>query len=266
MISFNISVSKRDKFYKALSSGAGFQIMPKRLGYIDCSKYENIDNTNDNVLIHTGYDMNVFTNMIMQSTYKVNLYLKSYIELANKLKIKNILFHGPDTYETYNKFNNGLIALRNLKEKHKLNVIVEMPAFRKSLLDEIEDDYEFIKSYFNQIIKNELQICIDTAHLFANGLNVDQMIDLLEEFKGNYKFIHLNGNCKDVYEKDKHTYILNEDNNIEDADKLLKYISNNLKDIICIMEIKEKNYDEYLEMINGYKLKIVDESIHDLLC
>lgn len=262
MISFNISVSKRDKFYKALLSNQGFQIMPTRFGFVNVKSYENIENENDNVIIHTGYDINIFTNLILQPSYKVNQYLTSYVELSNKLKIKYILIHGPDTIEKYKYFINGLSIL---KTTYINNIyVIEMPSFRKSLLDTIDDKFKFIKEYFKICVENEFDVCFDTAHLYANGLNVDEMIELMEEFKGHYKFIHLNGNLSDVYTKDKHTFILDDKSKLKDVDKLLKYISKT--DIICIMEIKTQNYKLYKKFAEDYKLKIVDEKIHDLLC
>lgn len=265
MISFNISVSKRKKFYEALKSGQGFQIMPTRFGFVNYSTYEKMDKENLNIIIHTGYDINIFTNLILQSTYKVNQYLLTYFKLAEKLKIKYVLIHGPDTIEKYNYFSNGLIALLSLIPEN-IKCVIEMPTFRKSLLDIIDDNYDFILNYFKTCTNKDMfDICLDTAHLYANGLSTDQIIDLMTELDRNFKFIHLNGNLNEVYSKDKHTFILDEKSKLKEVDKLLKYIST-LENKICIMEIKNPNYEIYKQMAEEYNLNIVDEYIHDLMC
>ena len=145
-----------------------------------------------------------------------------------------------------------------------------MPALCKAYISKLDIPYkDYVINYFEICVSNGFEICVDTAHMFANGLNVDDMIEVLEHFKSKYKFIHLNGNCRKQFTKDKHTIPINEDsisepkNMIENMEKLMDYVSK--LGLNCIMELKYSNYEYYKSLANKFNFKIVDKEIHDLL-
>jgi endonuclease IV len=181
------------------------------------------------------------------------------------------LIHGPNNKIKFNNFIIGLEQLNVYKRLVKdVNFIIEMPTLCKSYFTELDETYkDYVIKYFEICVKNGFDICVDTAHMFANGLNVDDIIEVLEHFKGNYKFIHLNGNCRNQFTKDKHTIPINDDsinepkNMIEDMEKLMNYISG--LGVNCIMELKYSNYEYYKSLSDKFNFKIVDKEIHDLL-
>jgi hypothetical protein len=153
------------------------------------------------------------------------------------------------------------------KLKYKLQICIEMPAFCKSMYSILNqsDIYDFTLSYFNEAVKKGFDIVIDTAHLFSNGLETNQIIDILEIFKNNYKFIHLNGNAHAKFKKDKHTTLTScpdfEPNLIPKSNLILEKVSilmNSGK--VCISEQKCNNITYFNKLSKQYNFKL-NESI-----
>lgn len=291
ILSFNISTADKTRLYNALISNQPFQIMPTRFKYINITSYTSLINKLkmlkeirfDNVVIHTGYDIIVFKAEIVNSMYYLNHYINSYINFANMIHISNLLFHGPCNVEQFNNLDVGLMYLRTLSTNTKLNMIVEMPAFSKELVMYANTKFhmtmkQFVIEYLNRCVQFGLSLCIDTAHLYANGLNSDDIIQIIEMFQNYIKFIHLNGNCREQFKKDKHTvpilttltfesdvskFEVPPDNMIDNFDTVLNYLS--MKKFICILELHYKNYEYYSTLAKDYDFNIVDENVHSLI-
>lgn len=261
LISFNKSTVNKSDF---LTNIDPYQIVPASQNFITdklINSYPNI--TFDNkILIHSSFTTKPFLTKQLNSDYFTSN-LKGYDKLADKLKTKYILFHGPSNYEEYNNFVDGLKSLNdNINNKI---ICIEIPYFASTLREHINNYYEFIDNYLNTVIefkkttdKNEFQLIIDTAHLHSNGLNGKQMIELLSKYKDNYDFIHLNGNIKKQFTSDEHVQIDSENDKIEFSYDILKFVVSLNK--ICICETKDGDYEYYKEIANEFGYSIVKEN------
>ena len=237
MLTFNITTS-RNKFERL--NNLTFQIMPTRTGLLNPYKFDQIQNQKTNIVLHTGYDFHPF----QFSLFDVNSYtvqqLKSYLDTCRRLHVDQLLIHGPDQPKYLKYFDSTLTILR-------------------AYLD---------VSYFNTVIKFGFDIVIDTAHLFGNGLTTNQMIEVMEIFKNNYKYIHLNGNCRPQYSHDKHTTLTPchnyPSNLIPDVQKLLLKVKE-LMDLgkICISEQKCNSREYFIELSKQYGFKLNSELINN---
>ena len=230
--------------------------MPTRFNFINYLKF-NKTTSPTNILLHTGYDFKPWTSEFAIKTNYQYLLFQNYIDTSKYLNVKQLLIHGPDSIETL-PFLSYTLSLLKYYNKNNINISIEMPAFTKSIYTSINksDMLNFIRSYFNECVKYGFEIVIDTAHLYSNGLEVDDMIKILNEFKNNYTFIHLNGNEHDKYTKDKHT-TFTKNNKIKDIDKLLKYVSKLNK--ICISEQKCNDMKYFKNIAEKYGFKLNDE-------
>ena len=277
MFSYNISTSKNK--FQSLQEQT-FQIMPARLGVLNPFKFKQSTKTNTNILLHTGYDFHPFQPEMFDPLSKQSQLLNSYLETCERLHVDQLLIHGPDQPNSLKYFECGLTILKlyldgfnsklidsissqNTIQRNKLQICIEMPAFTKSMYSILKNNiYDFILSYFKTIIDFKFDIVIDTAHLFSNGLNTQEIISILELFKDNYKYIHLNGNCNPQFKKDKHTTLTDcqgyEKNLIPNPELLLKKASElmNNNNKICISEQKcnDVNYFKKLSKEYGFKL------------
>ena len=77
------------------------------------------------------------------------------------------------------------------------------------------------------MIRDKFRIVVDTAHLYANGLTIDQMIEYIEKWKKNIKYIHFNGNANSIFTRDLHVPMYSERNKFSDIEKLSDYVSKN---------------------------------------
>lgn len=263
-----------------------FQIMPVRTGFINLDKFKIAPKSSEPkpILIHTGYDFSPFSiNGLNPNSYAVKL-LYNNLDLLEKINADYVLIHGPDTTSKLSYFMQGLAFIKQCtlnyytskKLPPKFKICIEIPAFKKDLYNTINSLYndstlnlkviQFIKECLNECVKNGFSIVLDTAHLYANGLSTSQQIELLKEYSDYYKYIHLNGNCKNAYEPDEHT-ILNPNglkstfkpNKIPDVSLLLSEISKLNK--ICISEEKCNNYDYFKNLADTYDFKLVSQKI-----
>jgi endonuclease IV len=139
-----------------------------------------------------------------------------------------------------------------------VKIVIEIPAFTKDLHKYINDNNlehkSFIIKYLNTCIDAKFDIVLDTAHLYANGLGCNEMCELIDQFKSNFEWLHLNGNSRPQFTTDMHTYVLADDNKFKnEVDVLLKKLVT--IDCICILEsINYKDLDtSELDMRYGFK-------------
>lgn len=256
ILSFNKSIINRKDFKINKSP---YQILPGRSYLYDSliNSFENLNIDFDNkILIHTTF----ITRPFSSSSYETENKLKScksnlnqYIKLCNALRTKYILIHGPMNEDEYNNFDKGLDLINEVYKDSELIICIEITAFSSTLIKLVKDNnyYNFCKEYLNKVINYKpdnftFQVVIDTAHLHTNGLNYKEMINLLEYFKNNYDFIHLNGNIKDQFKyPDNHVHINSIDDKIEHSRRLLIYVSKLNKICICENTDEDKNNDNY---------------------
>ena len=287
IITFNKSTSDREDF---LVNKSPYQIVPLHdrffyKEYLDTLPNPEFDNK---ILIHSSFTTRPFSNKQIGNK-KCNDNLKGYELIANKLRTKYILFHGPANIDDYHNFNDGLSNI-DLNIKDKI-ICIEIPAFSKAFIDYIKQNqiinsssnpsnnsnqqinqssnqqlnpyYNFICEYLNTVtsfkpVNNQFQIVLDTAHLHSNGLNGIEIIKLCNEYLNYYDFIHMNGNIKDQFKPDIHTPI----DSINDKIKFSEYVVRNIAKLnkICICETKDGDYEYYQELSEEYGYSIVDKN------
>ena len=168
-----------------------------------------------------------------------------------------------------------------IKSQYQLQICIEMPVLCKSMYSSNDslgfsgltpkNVYSFVLSYFETAIKFGFDIVVDTAHLYGNGLSTEEMINILEMFKNNYKYIHLNGNCNPQFTKDEHTTLTDcpefKPNLIPNVDLLLKEVAKlmNENNKICISEQKCNNIKYFKSLANKYKFKLNEYIPIDLI-
>ena len=226
------------------------QFMPAQRSYLKLEQAKPINL--DNVLIHTSYVTRPFSSNGLNQMSKTMHNLKLYHKMS-----PDILVHGPSNPDEYSNFGLGLELLNNLP--HKTNI--EIPSFSKQLIAMMDKPFTFIDEYLKFVVDNNFPIVLDTAHLHANGLNVNEMITLFEKYKDSYKYIHLNGNEKAKYLSDIHCPITSDRNKILHVDRLL---SNIPKDKIIISESPcgDWNYWVNLSKEYGWNLVKFDEHLN----
>ena len=287
IITFNKSTSDREDF---LVNKSPYQIVPLHdrffyKEYLDTLPNPEFDNK---ILIHSSFTTRPFSSKQIGNK-KCNDNLKGYELIANKLRTKYILFHGPANIDDYQNFNNGLSNI-DLNIKDKI-ICIEIPAFSKAFIDYIKQNvitnspsnssnnsnqqinqssnqplnpyYNFICEYLNTVtsfkpVNNQFQIVLDTAHLHSNGLNGIEIIKLCNEYLNYYDFIHMNGNIKDQFKPDIHTPI----DSVNDKIKFSEYVVRNIAKLnkICICETKDGDYEYYQELSEEYGYSIVDKN------
>lgn len=291
IITFNKSTSDRQDF---LINKSPYQIVPLHdrffyNEYLDTLPNPEFDNK---ILIHSSFTTRPFSSKQIGNK-KCNDNLKGYELIANKLRTKYILFHGPANIDDYHNFNNGLSNI-DLNIKDKI-ICIEIPAFSKAFIDYIKQNqiinspsnpsnnsnkqinqssnqssdqplnpyYNFICEYLNTVtsfkpVNNQFQIVLDTAHLHSNGLNGIEIIKLCNEYLNYYDFIHMNGNIKDQFKPDIHTPI----DSVNDKIKFSEYVVRNIAKLnkICICETKDGDYEYYQELSEEYGYSIVDKN------
>ena len=286
-ITFNKSTSDREDF---LVNKSPYQIVPLHdrffyKEYLDTLPNPEFDNK---ILIHSSFTTRPFSSKQIGNK-KCNDNLKGYELIANKLRTKYILFHGPANIDDYHNFNDGLSNI-DLNIKDKI-ICIEIPAFSKAFNDYIKQNvitnspsnssnnsnqeinqssnqplnpyYNFICEYLNTVtsfkpVNNQFQIVLDTAHLHSNGLNGIEIIKLCNEYLSYYDFIHMNGNIKDQFKPDIHTPI----DSVNDKIKFSEYVVRNIAKLnkICICETKDGDYEYYQELSEEYGYSIVDKN------
>ena len=277
-VSINISIKNDNEIYKSELC----QIMPLRFGYFGFGKVKPEDNENinkfkdnDKLIVHMSFSTRLWSK-INDKWMKMNI--------MNSLEFfkGKTLIHGPENEDEIERLEEGLKWLDSFV-KDKKRLIVEMPAFTKKVYSEKYKDgcYEKVKMYFDEILKYGFSICIDTAHCYANGLSVNMMYKLIFELlsgeesgseksgseksnsdKSNSErvVIHLNGNRNDMFKKDHHIFILNENSMFRKRCENLLYLIK-VFNLDCILELTDntefENYKDLLEELEEYGMNVI---------
>lgn len=115
--------------------------------------------------------------------------------------------------------------------------------------------------YIPAIYKKQFYFVPDTAHLYADGLDGKLQVKLMEKYKDQIKYVHLNGNLISMMCKtDKHVPIYDERNKIQETEELSQYLSSS--GFICITENSTVSgeYSEWVKYATKYGFKLVPEN------
>ena len=248
MYSFNISINSEH-------INKPCQIMPRRTqGLYDISTI-NVNANNNKILIHTSYITHIWSVKSQEYHSTQWLNLKNYLLLAKKLNSHYILVHGPKSSKEYLEFGNGLQWLQTNFNKYctdGLKIVIEIPAFTKELNQKINNKYKFVDDYLQTIVNAGFDIVLDTAHLYANGLNCREMVALIDKYENNFEWLHLNGNSRPQFTSDEHIFILSKFNKfVSEVDVLLQRIFR-LNNCICILESLSNEEDDTSQLSIQY--------------
>jgi deoxyribonuclease-4 len=252
-----------------------FVSSPRSTALTDIAKYNSVSREikeylkeNDfKLVIHSPYVINIaseFKNGKRTLTIDDCYWIKTIInqlEISDLIGSIGVVIHvGKHVKLSY---NDGLENMRstikyvlNDISKKKLNtkLILETPAGQGSeLLTDLKD---FIK-FYNSFTKDEqkyLGICLDTAHTWALGYDLDEAYDILfsKSNAKNITLIHLNNSLvKKGARKDRHATILD---GMIPNDKMNDFIKSIKKNkTVIILETPSTNYDK--EIAHIYEIK-----------
>lgn len=200
--------------------------------------------------------MNYITKIFRKDAIELNSperhSLQQYVKLANKLGTRNILIHMPYSKDEMFNVGDGFKVIYDELLKKEMVVHLEITAWCKNLMDELKihnsNPREYVSNYLTKIVNymnifpsGKFYVVFDTAHLFADGCEVDDMIFIMEKFRGMIKYIHLNGNINGKFTSDSHVPLFSSKNKIKNWEKLSKYCAS--LNVVCIAEITKMGTD-----------------------
>ncbi len=179
------------------------------------------------IFVHASYQINMGADLIPRDTdlYSsgIEIFLNE-IELAKKLNASGIVIHmGKNVGKKYNHnhiYNNMIKFIIELFKKLKTiknntPVLLETPAGQGGeMCWELHEFINFVEKFHKQPFYKQLQVCLDTCHIFQAGINlnnsniINQTHQILQPIKNKIKLIHLNDSYHTVGEHiDRHEQI-----------------------------------------------------------
>lgn len=276
LLTFNYSVAG-DKSW-LYSERPPLQIMPQTTQYLtdkhiinypSCEQYEY-----SNSVIHVSYITQPWRCMLDETRFeKFKFLMLNYIKLCRRLKFKRLLIHLPSTITELNNLAEGMNILIKIFNKVKdIILVLEIPSFKSGFKCDINKYLSnIVINYFNKFINNNVELCFDTAHIFANGVDCEDMIKLfdypiiIDEKQTkliNYcSIIHLNGNINMMYKPDTHCPIFDHKNKMSNIDILMKYLADKNKILIAENTKHHIDYNQWEQFAKQYNINIV--SFHE---
>lgn len=276
-ISFNVSVAGDKSFLSTYEYP--MQIMPQQRKTITSqmlSEYPKISKKRI-ACVHTSYVTRAFSEKMLDNGFQ-RLNILNYLALANRIGFQYILVHGPESMKEWNILHACLNVLHGLEQKSGTDakVIIEMPAFKGSFIDDLKERMaedktygksnpkdikviDYLSYYFDAIVEQGFDIVLDTAHLYSNGATVEDMIVLFKRYEKNMKICHLNGNKNRQFTSDAHCPIFSDKNRIERVNILMEYLSTTKLVLITENASEGTEYKEWKRFADKYKLSIVPE-------
>ena len=252
-----------------------FVSSPRSTALTDIAKYESISHDikeylkqNDfKLVIHSPYVINVASELkngkrtlAIDECYWIKT-IMNQLEISDLIGSIGVVLHvGKHVKLSY---NDGLENMRTaikyvlneiMKKSLNTKLILETPAGQGTeLLTDLKDFINFYNSFTKEEQKY-LGICLDTAHTWALGYDMDEAYNLLFS-KGNAKniaLIHLNNSLVEKgAKKDRHATILN---GMIPNDKMNDFIKSIKKNkTVIILETPSSDYDKEIAHIYGIK-------------
>jgi deoxyribonuclease IV len=248
---------------------------PRSTALTDIAKYESISHDikdylkqNDfKLVIHSPYVINVASELkngkrtlAIDECYWIKT-IMNQLEISDLIGSIGVVLHvGKHVKLSY---NDGIENMRTaikyvlneiMKKSLNTKLILETPAGQGTeLLTDLKDFINFYNSFTKEEQKY-LGICLDTAHTWALGYDMDEAYNLLFS-KGNAKniaLIHLNNSLVEKgAKKDRHATILN---GMIPNDKMNDFIKSIKKNkTVIILETPSSDYDKEIAHIYGIK-------------
>lgn len=204
----------------------------------------------DKIFIHAPYIIN-----LTYGYYSTQPVLKHELRRMRDLELRDIIFHcGGLCDNSVEKSANNVSKLLNYISKNNPNLIfyLENTAFGKNSFASNIEDLNLV--YRNLDYPEKVKICIDTAHAYSFGYEInDNFIELLKTLPENsIKLIHLNDSGSLLGEKiDTHAPIGSGNIGI---DNLKRFIQNEfLKDVPVILELPDVEHDQEILQLDMVK-------------
>ena len=265
VLTFNLSVSDKENIANV---DEPFQIMPTTRNFLSDKAIDSYPEcNNENIILHMNYITRIFKKDAIENNSSERFSLTQYAKLAKKLGTKNILIHMPSNIEEMENIGSGFKIIYDELLSRDIIVHLEIASWCKALISQMDiidkNPKEYISSFITKIIEymnlfpdGSFYIVFDTAHMYANGCEVDDMIFIMNKFKNHIKFIHLNGNVNSKFTSDSHTPMFSKNNKIKEWEQLSKFCAS--LNAICIAEVtkfgaKWESWEEYATN-NGFKL------------
>lgn len=273
MLTFNYSVAG-DKSWLS-SYRHPLQIMPQTTQYITDKHIDNFPMCStcklSNAVIHTSYITQPWRATLDETRFKKFTYLMSnYVKLCRRLYYKRLLIHLPSTLTELNNLSDGMNVLAKMfNQVEDVVLVLEIPAFKSGFKCDVSKYLlNVIVNYFDKFKYKNVELCIDTAHIFANGIDCKEMVNLFETPIKSTKLIdycniiHLNGNMNPMYKADIHCPIFDERNKMTNIDILMRYISDKNKILIAENTKQHADYTKWEQFAKQYNINIVPYDEH----
>ncbi len=265
ILTFNASVTNRKVVTEITSP---FQIMPSTRTHLSDATIASYPvSNNENLLIHMNYITRPFGDNAIESDSRVRYSFRQYCKLIKRLNTKDLLIHMPCSLSELRNLNEGLMIIYDELCKNGVHVHLEIAPWNQEIIKHFnltrENSLDVMRNFINQILDACAQfgdcfsIVLDTAHLFANGCDVEKQLTLFREYREHMKYAHLNGNINRMFTSDSHVPIWHDSNKIKDWELLSSELSK--LNLICIAEITKlgRNYDDWEDYALGYGFDIV---------
>lgn len=218
-----------------------------------------LDENNFKLVVHGSYVINLANSKInkryveIQDRWWINLLIKE-LDAAEILNAAGVVLHvgkyttnsisdATDTmYESIKYIINYL-----KKNNYNTKLILETPAgVGTELLTKVEDFIEF----YNKFTLNEkkyFKICLDTAHIWSSGYELNDYLKNIKSISEAVSVIHLNNSkVKKGSNVDRHEYI---DSGLIKKEDLEQFLKNITKSPVIILEKPTANYSNEIEWI-----------------
>ena len=215
-----------------------------------------IRDKNNGGIVHASYMCHPFGKKFEQ--FENTSMLRTYKTLCERIKY-NFLIHGPSNLNEFETYSKGMCIIRDMFKDFPYKILIEVPAFNKAFQISMNDYLAAIIGEF-PADRNNFEICIDTAHLFANGCSSDDIIEVCKNFEDVIHTIHLNGNENEQYCTDKHIEIFSPNSKLKNIKNMVQYFKD--KNMLMIAELSRGTYgyNDWKTFADSYDIKIVEFS------
>lgn len=220
---------------------------------------EYLKEKNFKLVVHGSYVINLANSKInkrfveIQDRWWINLLIKE-LDAAEILNADGVVLHvGKYTTNSISDATNTMyesikyIINYLTKNNYNTKLILETPAGAGTeLLTKVEDFIEFYNK-FTLNDKKHFKICLDTAHIWSSGYELNDYLKNIKSISESISVIHLNNSkVKKGSNVDRHEYI---DNGLIKKEDLEKFLKNIKTSPVIILEKPKANYSDEIQWI-----------------
>lgn len=193
--------------------------------------------------------------------------IELYRRLAEKMGSAAVLLHMPASPKELANFPVAIEMMRK-KKIDLIDINLETVPLTKEMQKRLgltaENAFDVYCNLIDEIFKiaPECPLVVDTAHLFACGLNGLDQVKFLQRYRSRITWIHLNGVCSPMFAQDIHTPICKPggDNKLTEIDEIMKEIVGGGYRCIAENNKRTARRDEWEAFAAKYGMSIVEHS------